>query len=68
MAPLTRRGTQPTDVLTLGFIVLFAAIPLVHAPEVAVWPWLLTMIGFLLVITFWPGLTLWFPTLMGMVN
>jgi C4-dicarboxylate transporter DctM subunit len=35
---------------------------------VAVWPWLLTMIGFLLVITFWPGLTLWFPTLMGMVN
>ena len=41
MAPLTRRGTQPTDVLTLGFIVLFAAIPLVHAPEVAVWPWLL---------------------------
>ena len=35
---------------------------------IAVWPWLLTMIGFLLVITFWPGLTLWFPTLMGMVN
>jgi hypothetical protein len=26
------------------------------------------MIGFLLIITFWPGLTLWFPTLMGMVN
>ncbi len=35
---------------------------------IAVWPWLLTMIGFLLVVTFWPGLTLWFPTLMGMVN
>jgi C4-dicarboxylate transporter DctM subunit len=35
---------------------------------IAVWPWLLTMIGFLLVITFWPGLTLWFPHLMGMVN
>jgi C4-dicarboxylate transporter DctM subunit len=35
---------------------------------IAVWPWLLTMIGFLLVITFWPGLTLWFPRLMGMVN
>jgi C4-dicarboxylate transporter DctM subunit len=35
---------------------------------IAVWPWLLTMIGFLLVITFWPGLTLWFPQLMGMVN
>jgi C4-dicarboxylate transporter DctM subunit len=35
---------------------------------VAVWPWLLTMIAFLLVITFWPGLTLWFPHLMGMIN
>ncbi|WP_342619087.1 TRAP transporter large permease subunit [Rhodoferax sp. GW822-FHT02A01] len=35
---------------------------------VAVWPWLLTMICFLLVVTFWPGLTLWFPHLMGMVN
>ncbi len=35
---------------------------------VAVWPWLLTMIGFLLVVTFWPGLTLGFPRWMGMVN
>ena len=35
---------------------------------VAVWPWLLTMLGFLLVVTFWPGLTLWFPHLMGMLN
>ncbi len=35
---------------------------------IAVWPWLLTMIAFLLVVTFWPGLTLWFPTLMGMVS
>lgn len=34
----------------------------------AVWPWLLTMIGFLLVITFWPGLTLWFPRLLGMAG
>jgi hypothetical protein len=42
MAPLTRRGTQPTDLLTFGFIVLFAAILLVHAPEVGTWPWLLT--------------------------
>jgi membrane-associated phospholipid phosphatase len=41
VAPVTRRGTQPTDVLTFGFIVLFAAILLVHAPEVAAWPWLL---------------------------
>ena len=35
---------------------------------VAVWPWLLTMIGFLLLVTFWPGLTLGFPRWMGMVN
>ena len=35
---------------------------------IAVWPWLLTMIGFLLVITFWPGLTLWFPRLLGMAG
>ncbi|HEY9025179.1 MAG TPA: TRAP transporter large permease subunit [Burkholderiaceae bacterium] len=28
---------------------------------VAVWPWLLTMIGFLLVVTYWPTLSLWLP-------
>ena len=33
---------------------------------VAVWPWLLTMLVFLLVITYWPPLTLWFPRLLGM--
>ncbi len=32
---------------------------------VAVWPWLLSMIGFLLLITYWPGLSLWFPRLIG---
>jgi C4-dicarboxylate transporter DctM subunit len=32
---------------------------------VAVWPWLLSMIGFLLLITYWPGLSLWFPRLVG---
>lgn len=26
---------------------------------VAVWPWLLTMLGFLVVVTYWPPLTLW---------
>ena len=31
---------------------------------VAVWPWLLTMIGFLLVVTFWPPLSLWLPQLL----
>jgi hypothetical protein len=41
MAPLTRRGTQPTDVLTFGFVVLFIANVLVRAPDVAAWPWLL---------------------------
>ena len=32
---------------------------------VAVWPWLLSMIGFLMLITYWPGLSLWFPRLIG---
>lgn len=35
---------------------------------VAVWPWLLTMIGFLLVVTYWPGLSLALPRLLGLVN
>ena len=35
---------------------------------VAVWPWLLTMLGFLVAVTYWPGLTLWLPRMMGMVN
>jgi C4-dicarboxylate transporter DctM subunit len=32
----------------------------------AVLPWLLTMLLFLLVVTYWPALTLWLPTLLGM--
>ena len=35
---------------------------------VAVWPWLLTMLGFLVVVTYWPGLSLWLPRMMGMVT
>jgi C4-dicarboxylate transporter, DctM subunit len=31
---------------------------------VAVWPWLLTMIGFLIVVTYWPTLSLWLPHLL----
>ena len=31
---------------------------------VAVWPWLLTMIGFLVVVTYWPTLSLWLPHLL----
>ncbi len=32
---------------------------------VAVWPWLLTMLVFLVVVTYWPALTLWFPHAIG---
>jgi C4-dicarboxylate transporter DctM subunit len=34
---------------------------------VAVWPWLLTMLVFLVVVTFWPGLSLWLPKALGMI-
>ena len=34
---------------------------------VAVWPWLLSMLCFLGVVTYWPSLTLWFPRMLGMV-
>ena len=33
---------------------------------VAVWPWLLTMLGFLVIVTYWPGLSLFLPKLLGM--
>ena len=31
---------------------------------VAVWPWLVTMIGFLILTTYWPTLSLWLPHLL----
>ena len=31
---------------------------------VAVWPWLATMLVFLVVVTYWPGLSLWLPHLL----
>ena len=34
---------------------------------VAVWPWLLTMLIFLAIITYWPPLTLWLPRVLGMM-
>lgn len=34
---------------------------------VAVWPWLLTMLCFLVVVTYWEGLSLWLPRLLGMM-
>ncbi|MEO7255829.1 MAG: TRAP transporter large permease subunit [Casimicrobium sp.] len=33
---------------------------------VAVWPWLLTMLGFLVVVTYYPPLTLWLPHMLNM--
>ena len=34
---------------------------------VAVWPWLLSMLGFLFVVTYWPGLSTWLPKTLGMM-
>jgi len=34
---------------------------------VAVWPWLLTMLIFLVLVTFWPTLSPWLPRTMGMM-
>jgi C4-dicarboxylate transporter, DctM subunit len=34
---------------------------------VAVWPWLLTMLAFLIIVTYWPDLTLFVPRLLGMM-
>ncbi len=34
---------------------------------IAVWPWLLTMLLFLLLVTYWPPLSLWLPRQLGMM-
>ena len=34
---------------------------------VAVLPWLTTMLVFLVIVTYWPGLSLWLPRAMGMM-
>jgi C4-dicarboxylate transporter DctM subunit len=34
---------------------------------IAVWPWLLTMLVFLVMVTYWPAMSLWFPRMLGMV-
>ena len=34
---------------------------------IAVWPWLMTMLIFLVIVTYWPGLSLWLPRLLGMM-
>ena len=33
---------------------------------IAVWPWLSTMLVFLGIVTYWPALSLWLPTVLGM--
>jgi C4-dicarboxylate transporter DctM subunit len=35
---------------------------------IAVWPWLLTMLVFLVIVTYWPPLSLWLPKMLGMVT
>ena len=35
--------------------------------SIAVWPWLLTMLVFLLIVTYWPDLSLWLPRTLGML-
>ena len=32
---------------------------------IAVWPWLLSMLGFLMLVTYWPNLSLWLPRMTG---
>jgi C4-dicarboxylate transporter DctM subunit len=34
---------------------------------VAVWPWLMTMLVFLVLVTYWPTLSLWLPRALGMM-
>jgi len=35
---------------------------------IAVWPWLLTMLVFLVVVTYWPALSIWLPKTLGMMR
>jgi len=34
---------------------------------IAVWPWLLSMLVFLIAVTYWPALSLWLPRTLGMM-
>jgi len=34
---------------------------------IAVWPWLLTMLVFLVIVTYWPAMSLWLPRAVGMM-
>jgi C4-dicarboxylate transporter DctM subunit len=35
---------------------------------VAVWPWLVTMLVFLVIVTYWPALSIWLPQALGMMR
>src|SRR5512143_1825024 len=35
---------------------------------IAVWPWLLTMLVFLVIVTYWPTLSIWLPQYLGMIS
>jgi C4-dicarboxylate transporter DctM subunit len=35
---------------------------------IAVWPWLLTMLAFLVLVTYWPTMSLWLPRTIGMIS
>jgi C4-dicarboxylate transporter, DctM subunit len=35
---------------------------------IAVWPWLLTMLVFLVLVTYWPTMSLWLPRTLGMIS
>ena len=35
---------------------------------IALWPWLLTMLVFLILVTYWPPLSLWLPQTLGMIS
>jgi C4-dicarboxylate transporter DctM subunit len=35
---------------------------------IAVWPWLLTMLVFLVFVTYWPTMSLWLPRHLGMIS
>jgi C4-dicarboxylate transporter DctM subunit len=34
---------------------------------IAVWPWLLAMLAFLMLVTYWPTMSLWLPRTLGMI-
>ena len=48
----------------------FLRLPFFHGPilfPIAVWPWLLTMLVFLIVVTYVPELSLWLPRARGIL-